>query len=324
MCTAVAYKTKDFYFGRNLDIECSYNEHITITPRNFPLTFRKAKTLEEHYAIIGMAAVEDDFPLYYDAVNEKGLCIAGLNFPHNAFYHQEREDKDNITPFELTLWILGQCESVCEAKEMLGKINPVDISFSDELPLSPLHWIISDRSGSINAEPLRDGLKISENPVGVLTNNPPFEMQMFNLNNYMSLSRMPPENRFSDKLKLETYSRGMGALGMPGDLSSASRFVRAVFTKLNSVCEDSESESVSQFFHILGSVEQQRGCVRLDTGDYEFTLYSSCCNANKGIYYYTTYGNSCITAIDMNREDLNSSSLICWKLITEQHIEMQN
>ena len=124
-------------------------------------------------------------------------------------------------------------------------------------------------------------------------------MQLFNLNNYMGLSSHEPKNLFSEKLSLKAYSRGMGALGLPGDLSSQSRFVRAAFARANSVCSDSENESVSQFFHILGTVEQVRGLCQLENEKYEITIYTSCCNASRGIYYYTTYSNRQITAIDM-------------------------
>ena len=116
----------------------------------------------------------------------------------------------------------------------------------------------------------------------------------------------------------------MGAMGLPGDLSSASRFVKATFTKMNSVSGDSESESISQFFHILGSVEQQRGCVYMGDNKYEITIYSSCCNTDKGIYYYTTYENSQITGVDMYKENLETDKLIMYPLIPGQQIKMQN
>ena len=147
---------------------------------------------------------------------------------------------------------------------------------------------------------------------------------MFNLNNYMSLSTKPPVNNFSDKINLQTSSRGMGALGMPGDLSSASRFVKATFTKLNSISGTSEIESISQFFHILESVYQQRGCVYMGEDKYEITIYSSCCNMDKGIYYYKTYENSQIVCVDMYKEDLDGSSLVNYDLIKNQEILMQN
>ena len=324
MCTAVTYKTKDHYFGRNFDLEYSYKETVTITPRNYPFKFRKVKEITSHYALIGMAYVANDYPLYYDAINEKGLGMAGLNFPGNADYKLEDLAKDNIAPFEFIPWILSQCATVMEAKNLLEKVNIANINFSEELPASPLHWIIADKENAITVESIKDGLKIYDNPVGVLTNNPTFDIHMFNLNNYMSLSIAKPVNNFSKELNFDIYSRGMGALGLPGDLSSASRFVKAAFTKMNSISGSSESESISQFFHILTSVEQQRGCVHMGEDKYEITIYSSCCNMDKGIYYYTTYENSQITAIDMYKENLDGNELINYNLIKNQQILMQN
>lgn len=324
MCTAISYKTKDHYFGRNLDLEISYQETIVIMPRKFPFLFRKVDALEKAYAMIGMATVVENYPLFYEATNEKGLSMAGLNFPDSADYKAEQEGKDNIAPFEFIPWILGQCATVYEARKLLEKINLINENFSRELPLTPLHWMISDKEESIVVESVKEGLKIFDNPMGVLTNNPPFDYQVVNLNNYMNLSAQMPVNRFSDKLSLVTYSRGMGAMGLPGDLSSVSRFVRAAFVKLNSVSGDSETESLSQFFHILASVAQQRGCVRLENGAYEITRYSSCCNTDRGIYYYTTYENSRISGVDMFEENLDGEKLIQYPLVQEQSIYMQN
>ncbi len=324
MCTAITYSTKDHYFGRNFDLEYSYNETITITPRNYPFKFREVNAINKHYALIGMAYVMDDYPLYYDAINEKGLGMAGLNFPENAYYKDLENGKDNIASFEFIPWVLSQCANLEEVKKLLENINIVNINFSDQLKASPLHWIISDKNNSITVESVKNGLKIYDNPVGVLTNNPTFDIHMFNLNNYMNLSIEQPNNNFSKKLNLTNYSRGMGALGLPGDLSSASRFVKAAFTKMNSISGDSESESISQFFHILGSTDQQRGCVHMGENKYEITIYSSCCNMDKGIYYYTTYENNQITAVDLYKENLDDTKLINYDLIKDQHIFMQN
>lgn len=324
MCTGLAFANKDHYFGRNLDYERSYNETVAITPRNYPITLRKLPPIKVHHAIIGMATVADDFPLYYDGTNEKGLSMAGLAFSGNAVYLPEASGKQNVTSFEFVLWILAQFETVDEVREALRSVNLVDLAFNEGLPPSPLHWIIADRSSSITVEPMQDGLKVYDNPVGVLTNNPTFDIQLFNLNNFMHLSSKAPTNNFSDAIKFDVYSRGMGALGLPGDLSSASRFVRAVFTKMNSLADETESASISQFFKILGSVAQQRGCANVGDDQYEITIYSSCCNVDKGIYYYTTYENSQITAVDMHKHDLDGSALASFPLITGQQIRMQN
>lgn len=229
-----------------------------------------------------------------------------------------------MATFEFIPWILGQCATVKEAKGLLERINLTDMHFQEELPPAQLHWIIADRSGAITVESVSDGIRVYDNPVGVLTNNPPFDQQMSMLNNYMHLSPRAPQNLFSDKLDLRSSSRGMGALGLPGDLSSQSRFVRASFVKMNSVSGDSEAESVSQFFHILNSVDQQRGCCEVEEGKYEVTIYTCCCNADKGIFYYTTYDNHQITAVDMRLEDLDAPELIRYPMLQGEQIRVQN
>ncbi len=324
MCTALSFTTKDHYFGRTLDLDCSYGEEVCVMPRHFPLLFRKAGEMNKHYAMIGMATVVGDIPLFYDAVNEHGLAMAGLNFPQNAYYPPFADGKDNVTPFEFIPWILGKCRTVAESLTLLERINLVNIQFSDKLPLSPLHWMISDRDKSIVVESMKDGLHIHENPACVITNNPPFEYQLFNLNNYRSLKTDNGENSFSDCIPLHTYCQGLGALGLPGDVSSMSRFVRIAFNRANAVCADDEASSVGQFFHLLSSVEMNRGCCRTASGEWDITVYTSCANAERGLYYYTTYDNHQISCVDMHRTDLDSNAISRFPLVNEQQINYQN
>lgn len=324
MCTAATYRTDDFYMGRTLDYEFSYGEEITVMPRNFPLSFRHGGGTDRHYAIIGMAHVADGYPMYYDAVNEKGLGMAGLNFAASARYSEPEDGKQNVAQFEFIPWVLSQFASLGQARSAIEKINLVGTTYDSRYPAAKMHWIIADKSGAITVEPTEGGLKIYDNAPGVLTNEPPFDMQLFNLNNYMRLSPKQPENSFSDALDLGTYSRGMGGLGLPGDLSSMSRFVRAAFTKLNSLSGSGEAESVGQFFHILGAVEQVRGCCEVAQDKYEITIYTSCFNADKGVYYYTTYNNRRITAVDMHRENLDSDSLARYPMLDKEDVLRQN
>lgn len=324
MCTAVVYNSKSLYFGRTLDNDFSYNEEITITPRNYTFRFRNREEISKHYAIIGMAYVCEKYPLYYDAMNEKGLCMAGLNFVGNAKYNKNIHEKENIAQFELIPWILSQCKTTKEAINLLEKTNITNESFNDNLQSAELHWMITDKEKSITVESVKEELKICDNPVGVLTNNPPFEYQLFSLNNYINLSSQEPESRFSDKIKLSKYSRGMGAWGLPGDLSSQSRFIRASFNKLNSVTNETEEKNVSQFFHIMNSVEQLMGNCILENGEYEKTIYTSCCSAEEGIYYYTTYNNRQIAAVNINKENIEGNKLIRHTLINNEQIKYQN
>ena len=324
MCTAITLQTRDFYFGRTLDYEHSWGEEVVVMPRNFPLAFRHEGILKSHYAILGMACVKDGYPLYFDGINEQGLAMAGLNFVGNAVYGKPLAERANIAQFEFIPWILARCASVGEARALLKDLNLTDTPFSSQLPPAQLHWIIADRSEAITVESVREGLRIYDNPVGVLTNNPSFDQQLFRLNDFMHLSPKNPENTFSDNLELYSYSRGMGALGLPGDLSSQSRFIRAAFVKENSRSADGEGESVGQFFHILGSVEQVWGCCEVGEGQYERKLYTSCCNGDKGIYYYTTYENRRIHAVHLHRENLDAEELVRFPPVRKEQIRSHN
>jgi len=302
MCTAITLLTQNHYFGRNLDLEYSYDETITITPQNYPLPFRKKETMRTHYALIGMAYVCNDYPLYYDATNEKGLSMAGLNFPKDADYKAIATAKDNIAPFEFIPWILGQCASLSDARNLLKRINLIHEDFSADLPVSPLHWIISDKTGSLVVESINEGLMVYENQIGILTNH---------------RWGQTPNNS-------DNFNNRDKAARLPGDWSSKSRFVKASFLRKNASSDSDEASSVSQFFHILNSVAHPRGCVITEKDKYVITIYSSCCNTNQGIYYYTTYENSQITAIDMRKENLAASTLISYPLIQKQQIKWQN
>lgn len=322
MCTAITYLNEDLYFGRTLDLEYTFGEEVVITPRNYPLSCEGGLEMGPHYGIIGMAHVEKEYPLYYDAVNEEGLCMAGLNFPGFARYGSYLEGMENVPCYAFIPWILGQCRSVQDVRLLLERIRLTDTPFSPELPSAQLHWIIADRRACITVEPNGEEIRVFDNPVGVLSNNPPFDDQLFQLRNFMHLSPHPPHNHFSPQVDLKPYSRGMGAMGLPGDLSSQSRFVRAAFTKLNSVSP--KEESISQFFHIMETVSQTRGCCRLKDGSCEMTQYTSCCNAEQGIYYYTTYGNRRISGVRMRKEDLEGERLIRYPLCTGEDIHWIN
>ena len=324
MCTAATYRTKDFYFGRTLDYGFSYGEEITVTPRNYPFRFGGKAPEKGHYALIGTAYVADGYPLYYDAANEKGLAMAGLNFVGNAVYRNAKKGKDNIAQYELIPWILSRCSSVKEAKTLLKNLNVTGEAFREDLPPASLHWMIADKTQCITVEPLKEGLKVWDNPVGVLTNNPPFELQMFALNNYMGLSAKLAKNTFAKGLRLRRYSLGLGAMGLPGDNSSQSRFVRAAFVKLNSASAPDELSSVSQYFHILGAVDFQRGCCETEDGKHEVTIYTSCINTEKGNYYYTAYDNRTVTAVDLHRENLRGERLIRYPMLTKGAVCFQN
>ena len=325
MCTSIAKRTHDFYFGRTMDIEYNFDESVIFTPRNYSLPFRKMSTLDRHYAILGIATVKEGYPLYADAMNERGLCIAGLNFPDNAYYPDPKDsDTNNISPFELIPWILGKCASVAETKRLLSSAHLVNIPFSKDIPVAPLHWHIADRESSVTLENTENGLRLYNNSAGVLTNNPGFHFQTTNLCQYMNLVTGSPKNCFSSISGLVPFGQGLGCVGLPGDFSPASRFVKAAYLNLSSICNDDEASSISQVFHILDSVSLVKGSVITSDDLCDVTTYSCCMNATKGIYYYKTYNNNQLTAVDMHRENLESNLLKSYSLTVTQQIAWAN
>lgn len=315
MCTAIIFSPKDHYFGRNLDLEVTFGQEVVITPRNYAFKFRKLSVMKKHFALIGIALVSDNYPLYFDAANEKGLGIAGLNYPNRADYKKEVSGKDNVAPFEFIPWVLGQCANINEAKKLLASINLVDINFSDQLQLSPLHWLLADKTGAaITVECDKDGLHVYDNPVGCLTNNPEFPKQLSNLDNYADVSPKMPVNNFAKDLSFEGYSRGLGSRNLPGGLDSEARFVRVAFNKFNAPQAASEAENVDNYFHILHSVEQQKGLDEVAPGKFEYTIYSDGVNLDKGVLYYTTYTHKQISRVDLHREDLESAELVAYPM----------
>lgn len=314
MCTAVMYDNR--YFGRNLDYDHSFGEELVLTGRNFPFAFPEGKTMEAHFAILGTALTQEGYPLYFDAMNEKGLAMAGLLFEGNAVYHASVSGKDNIPSWAFIPWVLGQCENVAEAEKLLLRLNLTDIPFSETLPPSPLHWMIADKTRSLVVESMADGLHVHENPIGVLTNNPPFSFHLKNLNQYLNLTAEEPRNRFSSALPIAPFSRGMGAFGLPGDWSSPSRFVRAAFVRANAVADG----GVSQFFHILSAVEQPKGCIHLQGGGLEHTLYSICYDLSEGVCLRKEYDSMGLWkklgfSRDSVEKPVDNSGIDCGKMV---------
>lgn len=205
-------------------------------------------------------------------------------------------------------------------------MNFYNHNFSAELPLSELHWIVADAKESIVVESTADGLHVYDNPVGVLTNNPIFPDQLINLANYQSISPANPQNTVAPSAILNNYSRGLGTKFLPGGMDSESRFIKATFTKQHAHSAEDELSSISQYFHILHSVDQSRGSdqTKLNPAEFEITVYSSGYNLEQGIAYYTCYDDHQISAVDMHKTDLDSANLTSFPMLNTEQINYQN
>ena len=257
-------------------------------------------SLLTHHTIYGIGIVKDNYPFYFDCSNEYGLSFAGLNFPGNAYFYPVDENKINIAPYELPLYLLGKYKTVKEVKEALKNINICDIPYSKDLPLSTLHYIISDYEQSIVIEQTKEKMNIYDNPFNVLTNNPPFIYHSLNVNNYMSLTNKEPVNRFSKDLNLFNYGKAMGAIGLPGDSSPASRFIKATFLLHNIRFNNDDDFNISQMLHILNNVSTLKGECVLDDNSEEYTVYSSMYNLNKKELFIRSYEQGSIYRYKLN------------------------
>ena len=292
MCTAIS---QNGYFGRTLDLEGSRGEEAVIMPRRSPVCFLRESDMAQHPAIIGCALVNEGVPLWFDAVNEYGLAAAGLNFPKYATYLEPKADKINLASFELIPFVLSKCRSLREAEELLKHCNITPDSVSPAFPATPLHWMIADCEGCIAVEPTAGGLIVYNNPFGVLTNSPPFPVHR---DNAMLHPKLTPSS----------------ASGLPGDWSSESRFLRALFAKKYTAVS-----GVSDFFHILDSVSVPLGCGKKDWR----TVYTSCADLDRGDYYFTTYENREIKKISLDFANINSDSLAAFSMREEKAMALK-
>jgi len=292
MCTAIHQQTQGL-FGRTLDLEHTYNEQVVVTPRGH---------LGNRYALLGTATVAEGYPLYYDALNEAGLAMAGLNFPHSAHYPPAKEGAENVAVYALIPSLLGQCGSVEEAVTWLGQRHLCNRAFSPDYPAATLHWMIADKLRSVVVESTAAGVQVYDNPVGVMTNEPPFPQQLKHWAEFAYLSHREPA-----VTPLE-MGRGSGCLGLPGDYTSPSRFVRAAFGVAGSAPGE---DPVGQFFHLMSTVEVPRGAVVLPGGTPVVSHYTCCMDLQNGVYYYRTYGGGRIRAVALRPEDTIGQRLTC-------------
>lgn len=321
MCTSVLYDGR--YFGRNLDLEISYGQEIVQTPADFPFDFRHLDTMPHHYAITGVATVQNGYPLYFDGANEKGLGMAGLNFDGPAKFFPVQSGKVNVATFEFIPYILGQCASVDEAKQLLSKVNLTDDNFSAQMPYSPLHWIIADKSGkTITVESTKTGLHVYDNPVHVLANNPEFPGQMDNLANYQAVSAGLPQNNLVPGVQMQNYSRGIATRLLPGGVDSESRFVKAAFVNAHTPHASSQLNGVSNYFHIMEAVAQQKNLDEVAPGKFEYTIYTDCMDLENGTLYYTTYEDRQINGVKFDHAD--GSQLATYPMLAQESVNFLN
>lgn len=287
MCTTFVYKNK--YFGRNMDIDIPFGEKIIFTPNGY-WDMYKCVNSSNKYKILGIGSLVNDTPLYAEAINEYGLYMAGLNFPYNAEYGNEKDDLLNLAPYELIPYFLGNYKNIDELQEDIKNLNIVNIEFKQDLPLASLHFFLSDGNKNLVIEQVKEGLKIYEDKVGVLTNNPIYPYHIYNLQNYANLNVRNPHTYIFEENEYLPYGEGIGLFGLPGDFSPTSRYIRSAILK-NYMEKHESINFVSDVFHLLDNTAMIRGSVITKNNRLDITRYSVCYSKLERKIWIKTYDN---------------------------------
>ena len=311
MCTGVRFSDDkgNMYAGRNLDWECGYGEKVSITPRNFKRAYA-FEPADTGYATIGTCIVVEDTPLYFDCGNEKGLYVAGLNFPGYAQYEKDQvAGKTNIAAYEFPLWVASKFATVDEAEAALANVAIVGKPINEKFPVSLLHFFICDGSRSIVVEYMADGMHIHHDDVDVLTNQPTFDWQMEHLRSYLSLSpQFVPSVKWG-KAELAPYGSGGQVTGMPGSTYSPDRFVRVAYYNTHYPVQTGEAANITRLYRTLGSVEQILGGALMEDGTSEYTIYTGGFSAASKTYYLSLYEDPSIKSYPMDAIDLDGTEI---------------
>lgn len=305
MCTAITLSSQsgEHFFGRTMDFSHDIEPTLYIVPA-FYTWYDALNNLQftDTYRFIGLGQEIDGLLGFFDGVNEKGFAAAVLYFAGYAKYDDLNlsQEKNSIASIDFLHYILGSCSSV---KDLYDKISNISIvGFVDPITksIAPLHWIATDKTGEcVVIEATEKGLEIIDNPIGVMANSPDFPWHLTNLRNYMNATPMQTEEVSWDNVKLTPFGQAGGTFTLPGGFTSPERFVRASYLKSHIKAPMDSAEAVNACFHIMESVSIPKGAVITNRNTYDYTLYTSFMNINTGDYFYKTYDDFQIRAVNL-------------------------
>lgn len=291
MCTAVRFTDTagHAFWGRNYDWNVSYGEHPVVMPKGFSIPQQFGDPYPAPHAAIGMAVEYHGYPLFFNCGNDAGLAVGGLNFAGYArFEPKPVAGKTNIAAYEMPVWVAANFATVDEVEAALRNVAIIDAPIGLDMPVAMLHWHIADAKRSIVVEYQADGMHVHDDPVDVLTNQPPFGWHLENLRNYLACNGSWPGQITWRNDTMTPFGTGSTMRGIPGDYYATSRFVKAAFVNAFYPAKESEYDNVMRMIHTLGSVAFTEGCAQMEDGSFETTLFSDCFSAASGTYCYST------------------------------------
>jgi choloylglycine hydrolase len=286
------------------------------TPRGTGLTY-KAK-----YAALGVIAFDE--PAIVDGMNEKGLSVGVFYFPHYAGY-ADASAQNALSPLDFSNWLITQFASVDEIKRALPSVSIVPTVYKQWGPAAPpFHYVVYEASGRcIVIEPVAGQLVVHDNPLGVVTNSPTFDWHLTNLNNFVHLSPFNVAPKRIAGVDFVPFGQGSGMIGLPGDFSPPSRFVRAALFSLDALATPDNRTAVLQAFHLLNQFDMPVGIIREKVGAVlrtDRTLATAVRDPKSLTYYFRTYEDQSIRSVDLKKFDPNGSQLLRCSVRSEQPI----
>lgn len=333
-CTALHLTAKDggVVVGRTMEFGLDVKSDAVIVPSGTTLSSSLPKadkgiTYKTKYGMVGLNFMGKH--MIVDGVNEKGVYVGALYLPGYAEYPKVKAEtaSKSMAPEDYVAWLLGNFSSVEEIKKNYNKVilvqNPQKEIGGESFPG---HFLITDKSGaSIVIEPLNNSLKLYDDPLGVLTNSPTFDWHIINLSNYVNLSAVNVPKIDLVGKKIKSFGQGSGLVGLPGDYTPPSRFVRAVAFSQSAITLPTAKETMPQVFHVmnafdipLGSVQERHG----DTVHYDYTQWTSVADLKNLTYSVKTYEDQSIRKIDVRKAlDAAKGKIRVIKLKSEQAID---
>ncbi|WP_036258332.1 linear amide C-N hydrolase [Methylocapsa aurea] len=323
-CTGIRLTSQDgaVVHARTLEFGIDMQSELMIVPRGYARTGttpdgKEGLKWKAKYASVGLNGVGK--PFLFDGLNERGLAAALFYFPTSAEYmpYAAADAGKAMAPWELGSWMLENFASVEEVKSNIGKVVVPAVVYEGWGFAPEVHFIAHDASGkSIVIEYVGGKLNVYDNLLGVITNSPAFDWHMTNLRNYVnfSMTNVPPVKL--GPITLEPFGQGSGMLGLPGDFTPPSRFVRAVAFSQSILPSKTERDAVLQAFHILNQFDIPKGAARDREKDAhgnipaDYTQWTSAADLKAKRYHFRTYDNSQIRMVDLMKMNLDAKDIV--------------
>ena len=322
-CTGIRLTAGDgaVVCARTLEFSIDLESDVIMVPRGYARTGttpegKNGMKWTSRYASLGANGV--GMPLLFEGVNEKGLAVGLFYFPTTAGYmkYNPAEAARTIAPWEVGSWILENFATTEEVRQNIGSISVAEVVFKKWGFVPPVHFVVHDASGkSIVIEYVEGNLHVYDDPLGVMSNSPAFDWHLTNLRNYVNFSMVNAPPVEVGGIRLTGFGQGTGMLGMPGDFTPPSRFVRAVAYSTSAPPSKTGAEAVLQAFHILNNFDIPKGAVREDQKDKhgnivaDYTIWTSAIDLKARRFYFRTYENSQIRSVDLMAMPVDAKSI---------------